>query len=136
VTIPKTHRLLLLVGIATIFAFSGCGSAPLDPVETLRIGNYDVEVLTQGGVFNTGRNRVAVRALRGGQEVALTIGELSFMMPPMGTMRRMDTHTRLVPSGNHVEGDIPFEMGGGWEGTLEVSGPEGPLSARFRVQVR
>lgn len=128
-----------LLGVATILPllWIGCGGA--DPVETVvsrRSDAYEIQVLAPGGQFNRGSNRVAVEVTRDGQPVTIESATIRFHMPAMGSMQRMDTHAELRGRNGRAEGAIAFEMGGGWNGATEITTPEGPITAEFRVEVR
>lgn len=113
---------------------AGC-AGELEPVETLRSGPYQVEVLAPGGTFSSGDNRVAVRVTRDGQPVDVLQGQLVFAMPAMGTMPAMQKPARLEPDGGGLSGTLNFNMGGGWNGRVQAMTSDGPVGGSFSVRV-
>lgn len=133
----KKSRATILFSVAALFVWTGCAERePWEPVETIRSGPYQVEILTPGGTFNNGPNRVAVEVSNNGQPVEVEVARLGFHMPEMGSMRRMDTHAELAGRDGRAEGSIAFEMAGGWYGEIEVTTDAEPIQADFQVQVR
>ncbi len=116
----------------------GCGNnGNLELLQGLRSGADRIEIHTPGGTFNPGDNKVAVYVIRNGEFVELDEGNLWLHMPEMPNMPRMDTDTDLTKNGDRLEGNIYFEMGGGWNGEIIVQTARGQtIDAPIRVQVR
>jgi hypothetical protein len=118
--------------------FIGCGnSGKLELMQALGSGADLIEIHTPGGSFNPGDNLVAVYVIRNGEYVDLDEGKIWLHMPEMPNMPRMDTETGLTKNGNHLEGNIYFEMGGDWNGEVTVQTAAGRIiDEPLRVQVR
>jgi len=126
-----------LTATLLILLTAGCGPGELEPAHTVESGDYQIEILASGGEFREGEISLIIRATRNGEVVELNDGRLDLHMPEMGAMPRMDTGTGFAKSGNHLEGDIYFEMDGGWQGTIEITTADGEtISESIQIRVR
>jgi len=128
----------LIAGVLLLLIYTGCVSnGEPEPVEIIRTGNFDIEILAPGGQFREGNNSVLVRVTRNGDVVELEEGRIDLHMPAMGAMPRMDSGSGLDKNDAHLEGDIHFEMDGAWQGSVvfTTSGGE-TIRGSLRVRVR
>ncbi len=124
------------LSLSVLFLLAGCG-AELDTAQTVSSGSHQIELLAPGGEFREGNTTVAVRVTNNGDPVELNDGRLDLHMPAMGAMPRMDTGTSLDKSGDGLEGNIFFEMDGGWQGTIEVTTSDGnEISESISIRVK
>lgn len=113
---------------------TGCGDR-MTPVQRLQAGEYILEVLTPGGVFQAGENPVAIQVVHGNHTMPISGGTLAFSMPAMGSMPAMSTNATLTPTDGQLVGTVSFSMAGGWNASLEATISDGPLRGTFTVQV-
>ncbi len=135
----KTRTLILIAPVLVgLFLLSGCGgSEEMSPLHTFTSGSYQVEVLTPGGILESGDNAIAVRVLENNQPVDIQEGQLMFSMPQMGNMPYMEMHAQFArrEDGAGLDGKIKFNMGGSWNGQMQVITANGPVSGTFQVHV-
>ncbi len=132
-----TLLLPILATLSLAFMLTGCGTAELEPAYSLESGDYQIEILAPGGEFREGEIPLKIHVTRNGETVELNDGRLDLHMLEMGAMPRMDTGVSFTKNGNQLEGDIFFEMDGGWQGSIEIITEDGEtISESIRVNVR
>ena len=133
----KSIILTMLPAVLTLLFLAGCGPGELEVAHTISGEDYQIEILASEGEFKEGEIPLSIRITRDGEIVELSEGRLDLHMPEMGAMPRMDTGTNFTKSGSGLQGEIFFEMDGGWQGTIEVTTADGEKineSIRIRVQ--
>ena len=137
---PKFRLPALLLPALLLLSLSRCGPGELETVRTVGSGPYQIEVLSPGGAFESGENRVGIRVLRDGRPEEIQNVQLLFIMPPMGSMPPMRAEASFssgdTGNANAAEGTVSFTMGGGWNGRVQVTTSSGPAAGDFDVQVR
>lgn len=115
----------------------GCGSEELAVVETATSGQYQVRLMAPGGVLKSGSNSIVIEVTRAGDPVEVQSASLMYSMPQMGSMPYMERHAEFGTTEGPIraEGNLNFNMGGSWNGHLEVVTAEGPVTVSFQTHV-
>ena len=127
----------LKITFATVLLFAtACSSENFQTLATIESGSLNIELAAPDGTLKMGENAIQVRVIENQQAVAIDNAQLSFWMPPMGTMERMDIQASLFSDGQHWSGTVDFSMAGAWNGVIEIQTMEGTRSGNFSVQVQ
>ena len=131
----KMMRSVKITAILILLFAIGCSGDDIITIKTIESGPFIIEIAASGGILEMGDNTVQIRVTENNQSVNIEQVQLSFWMPPMGTMERMDIEASLSSNGSVWSGIVNFSMAGSWNGIVEVQVPEGPVSGNFAVQV-
>jgi len=133
----KTRHWFLTLSVAFGLLLTGCGQEEMTAFQTVSSGPYQITLLAPGGVLKSGENTIAVQVSQNGQPVDVEQAELMFSMPQMGAMPYMETRAQFAQpvDAATVDGTITFNMGGSWNGNVQVTTPGGPAGGTFQLHV-
>lgn len=133
----KTRNLFFVLPIVFGLLLTGCGQEEMAAFQTVSSGPYQITLLAPGGVLKSGDNTIAMQVSQNGQPVNVEQAELMFSMPQMGAMPYMEMHAQFARPADaaNVDGTIKINMGGSWNGKVQVTTPGGPAGGTFQIHV-
>ncbi len=137
-TLSAVCVMLVLVVVVTSCNRNKVDTENLKPVETRKVGNITVVLMSATGELKQGQNDFIVQ-FRDPQGQPLDVGEVqlgsSMSMPGMAPM---SGDSEITPTGQNGTYRVKssFAMSGAWHFTISWNGPQGQGSTAFNTNVR